>query len=103
MTRIGFLAVLLAAALVAPPAHLAAIPLHPGETSGPLSVRIDGDIESGYCGYDNSPAGDVNGDGYADIMFSSPGSTFNGLDSGSVYVLFGNQLRDLDLRSSSTL
>lgn len=33
--------------------------------------------------------GDINADGYADVAFGAPGSDPNGVDSGTVYVLFG--------------
>lgn len=36
-----------------------------------------------------SAAGDVNGDGYDDIVIGAPGTDYNGVESGSCYVIFG--------------
>jgi Ca2+-binding RTX toxin-like protein len=35
-------------------------------------------------------AGDVNGDGFADLISGSPGADANGVDSGAAYVIFGS-------------
>jgi hypothetical protein len=38
-----------------------------------------------------APAGDVNGDGIADVMFSAALANTGGIDSGAVYLLYGNR------------
>ncbi len=50
-------------------------------------VRIDG--EKGYYSGNSVSAGDVNGDGYDDIIIGAPGANFNNTASGSAYVVFG--------------
>src|SRR5260221_7419868 len=45
---------------------------------------------SGFpVGFSVSSAGDVNGDGFDDVIVGSKGADSNGLDSGSSYVVFG--------------
>ncbi|MBP6277020.1 MAG: FG-GAP repeat protein [Limnohabitans sp.] len=70
--------------------------------------RILGDTgnNSSYSrfGFSVSSAGDVNGDGLADVMISSPYQP--GVAGGAVYVVYGNSsgtVLDMDLRSSSGL
>jgi VCBS repeat-containing protein len=55
-----------------------------------------------YFGFAVSSAGDVNGDGLADVMISSPFEP--GAEGGAVYVVYGNSsgsVLDIDLPSSS--
>ena len=40
-----------------------------------------------------TPAGDVDGDGYGDILLGAPGNDDWGEDSGRTYLLFGSTLR----------
>lgn len=63
--------------------------------SGPLSLSIATDAEfwgedsSDYAGYVVSRAGDVNCDGYDDIMIGAYNDDAAGTSAGSVYVVFG--------------
>jgi VCBS repeat-containing protein len=50
---------------------------------------IHGDTTFGAAGLAVSAAGDVNGDGFADIVVGSPRSNPNGTYSGRAYVVFG--------------
>jgi hypothetical protein len=43
-----------------------------------------------------APAGDFNGDGYADIMVSAPLADTNGANSGQIYIVYGNTPAALD-------
>ena len=49
----------------------------------------DGDSEN-YFGYSVSGAGDVNGDGYEDVMVGAYKDDHNGTDSGSAYLYLGS-------------
>lgn len=50
---------------------------------------LDGETADDTAGFAVSPGGDIDGDGYADLLVGAPGATNNGADSGSVYVMFG--------------
>ncbi|MDQ5984738.1 MAG: hypothetical protein CSYNP_00434 [Syntrophus sp. SKADARSKE-3] len=50
---------------------------------------INGSATSDYSGYSLSGAGDVNGDGLADIIVGAHKTATNGTESGSAYVVFG--------------
>jgi hypothetical protein len=51
-----------------------------------ITGRADGDI----LGYSAASAGDVNGDGYADILVGAPGADAGGDDRGQVYLYLGS-------------
>jgi VCBS repeat-containing protein len=50
---------------------------------------IQGDAISDWAGFSASSAGDVNGDGFADLVVGAPMSDDGTLDAGAAYVLFG--------------
>jgi hypothetical protein len=58
-------------------------------------MRITSPLPRDYdhFGYSLAPAGDVNGDGYADLAIGSPGidlaGMYNGVDRGAVYIFHG--------------
>jgi len=53
--------------------------------------RLDGVAEYDFSGFSVSSAGDVNGDGFADMLVGAPAATNpNGSYSGSSYVIFGS-------------
>ena len=61
-------------------------------TAGSLNgITFSGVDNFGQLGTAISRIGDINADGLDDIAIGSPGSDVNGIDSGSVYVLFGRQ------------
>ena len=51
--------------------------------------KLDGGALGDYTGCSVSSAGDVNGDGFADLIIGAAGANPNGLDSGVSYVVFG--------------
>jgi len=50
-------------------------------------VKIQGHVASGFMGSQLAPAGDVNGDGFADIVFSAPGPISQELRE--AYIVYG--------------
>jgi hypothetical protein len=52
--------------------------------------RLDGAAAYYQSGYSVAGAGDVNGDGFADIIIGAPWAAFASVDSGSAYVVFGH-------------
>jgi 2C-methyl-D-erythritol 2,4-cyclodiphosphate synthase len=50
---------------------------------------INGINPSDYSGLSVSGAGDINGDGIADLIIGAPGTDYNGSYSGSTYIVFG--------------
>ena len=53
--------------------------------------RIDDENNGGHWSGESISAGDVNGDGYDDIIIGSHRADYNGGDSGSTYVVFGKE------------
>ena len=56
---------------------------------GTTGFRLDGVAGTDYSGAAVSGAGDVNGDGFGDVIVGAPSADPNGNGSGSSYVLFG--------------
>jgi Ca2+-binding RTX toxin-like protein len=60
-------------------------------SSTPAMVTITGDVVNSLTGQYIEGLGDINGDGYADVLFSSDGSANHILkEDGAAYVLFGS-------------
>jgi len=57
--------------------------------NGLNGFRIDG-VAYAFSGYSVSSAGDINGDGFDDLIIGARGADPNGLWSGSSYVVFGS-------------
>jgi hypothetical protein len=60
-------------------------------TSLPASAGfiIQGDVADDWAGYKVSTAGDVNGDGFDDLIVGAPNGDDGGTDAGEAYVVFG--------------
>ena len=57
--------------------------------NGSNGFRLDGEAERDFSGISVSNAGDVNGDGFDDLIVGAYGANPNGGGSGSSYVVFG--------------
>src|SRR5690606_37139294 len=57
--------------------------------NGEGGFSLDGEASQDYCGFSVAPAGDVNGDGHADVNVGSRGNDGKGDDAGRSYVVFG--------------
>ena len=56
---------------------------------GSNGFQISGEAANDYSGWSVSSAGDVNGDGFDDLIIGSPGAGPHGADSGASFVVFG--------------
>jgi FG-GAP repeat len=67
---------------------------HPFDLStldGATGVQFDGVIDFGECGHSVSAAGDVNGDGLADMLFGAPQADMgSGDEVGHAYLVYGS-------------
>lgn len=58
--------------------------------NGSNGFRLDSPAEYDMSGVSVDSAGDINGDGYADLIIGAPGAAPVGYNSGSSYVVFGH-------------
>jgi hypothetical protein len=61
----------------------------PGSLSGTNGFRIAGAQEISLTGFSVSDAGDINGDGFDDVLVGAPFANEGGMTRGAVYVVFG--------------
>jgi hypothetical protein len=59
------------------------------DIDGTNGYILRGDVPGYFVGQYLEAAGDINDDGYADILLSSQGADHNANNSGSVYVMYG--------------
>jgi hypothetical protein len=55
-------------------------------------IIFNGEAASDNFGFSVSCAGDVNGDGYSDVIVGAPGNDRNVTNSGTAYIYFGGQI-----------
>ncbi|WP_395023057.1 FG-GAP-like repeat-containing protein [Dongia sp.] len=58
--------------------------------NGTDGFRISGAAAADFAGASVSSAGDINGDGYADLIVGADSADANGTNSGAAYVVFGH-------------
>ncbi|MCB9952844.1 MAG: FG-GAP repeat protein [Planctomycetaceae bacterium] len=63
-------------------------PLHLSQLDGTNGVRINGESKKQYLGQSMAFVGDVNGDGYDDVLLGAPGDPI--LRNAQAYLLYGN-------------
>jgi hypothetical protein len=61
-----------------------------GGNPGTADTRLESDQSSSAFGQSAAGAGDVNGDGYADVIVGSPGYDAGQIDEGAVFVFHGS-------------
>jgi len=78
-------------------------------TYGPLSndsdlssadVRLEGEASGDNAGYACSSAGDINGDGQADLVIGANGNDSGGSSAGAAYIVYGPASADMDLSAA---
>jgi hypothetical protein len=70
-------------------------------TLNPLNAsEIRGKAAGDQSGYSVSSAGDINGDGFDDLIIGAPNANPNGNDSGESYVVFGSRFFGFSLNLS---
>ncbi len=61
-----------------------------------IGFRLEGASANDFSGSSVSSAGDVNGDGFGDLIVGAPGADSNGEESGSSYVVLGGSYLNID-------
>jgi hypothetical protein len=69
--------------------------------NGVTGFRLSGEAAGDLSGYTVSSAGDVNGDGLADLIVGARGGDPHGVDSGASYVVFGRAVSFANIDLSS--
>ena len=85
LTRLGFVIEPLETRIA--PAFAAVFEL--ASLDGLSGFKLSGVATGDASGYSISAAGDVNGDGFDDVIVGAAGADSNGADSGASYVVFG--------------
>ena len=69
-------------------------------TESKAGFVIIGEAENDYSGQSIYSAGDVNGDGFDDLLIGAPNADSNGNNSGSTYVVFGKDVNSSPVQLS---
>jgi hypothetical protein len=71
-----------------------------GLSTGAADWTAEGDQEKSGYGFTVSTAGDVNGDGYGDVIVGAPTYNDRSIDEGAVYIYLGNDGGGLPVRAN---
>jgi Ca2+-binding RTX toxin-like protein len=73
------------------------------DIGGGNGIQLIGEALHDQAGSSVSDAGDVNGDGFDDLLIGSPGSSLSGHNAGSGYIVFGGSNAFLDSMHGESL
>ncbi|MEZ5841801.1 MAG: FG-GAP-like repeat-containing protein [Hyphomicrobiales bacterium] len=67
----------------------------------PAGFKISGEASGDFAGYSVASAGDINGDGFDDVIVGAPDESTEGFSAGAAYVIFGkgSGFANIDLTS----
>ncbi|MDD2943120.1 MAG: FG-GAP-like repeat-containing protein, partial [bacterium] len=72
--------------------------------SSTYNIRYDGENSSDMLAYEDTLSiGDINGDGFSDLVFGTSKANYGGGDSGSVWIIFSSLIDDIGLSTGNVL